>query len=471
MKKRISGLLALLLVLVITAQPAFAADEIKIIKVGATEAYNNGTSTVIYSFDKTPDVSVTTTDAVYRVSIGSHNVYSHTVSGATYTFTYSDYDFVTPGQRNFTVTAYAYDDTTSLDSTLVNAYYYEQDMFYRNENAFKSGNVTAFDSGIKIVLGKSNYFKDVSKLSTGDNVIKISLQDRTNSNFGSNDLSYYSCVSPVYRVEAGVTSSVYTSKPATITLGVDAGVPPSQYSKLSIVRSKVNDDFASGRVEFLGGVANASKKTIISDEIISLPGYDYAVVMYNNVINADWAEFSVTPLLAKGIIDKGKINNLTNNTSRGDFAKMIVKGMGIPLLPELPDTKLFSDIADSDRIYIETAAAYGIMRGVSSTNFNPNDPLTREQAAAVLANAAKLKLTDDQDKVSAGLAKLYADNATISSWAGPAVMAVTQAKLMKGSPVNADDPKQGYNFSPTTNLNYLESATMVYNLMKKNKRI
>lgn len=479
MKKRISGLLALFLILALTVQPVFAANEISVIKVGSKEAYNAGTETDIYTFNKKENISITTTDAVYYVHIDGpatdHDVWTKTVSGATYTFTYSEYDFGTTGKRSFTVTPYALNLSPLTGVAQFDVYYYEQDMFYRNENAFKSGNVTALDKGITIALGKSNYFKDSTNLSTGDSVIQITAQPNRNEPNSSAALNYYSCVSPVYEITPGDTDSRRTSKPVTLTLKIDDGVPPAQYSKLCIVRS--NNNFAT--VELLGGVSNSSKKTITSDPIYDLPNYRYTVMLYNRAIDANWAEFSVTPLVAKGAINTTIVdsNLLSTATNRANFAKMIVKGMGIPLLPELPASSVFTDITaasvpdPNDRLIIETAASYGIMRGDTNNMFRPGDTLTRQEAAAVLANAAKLKIMDDKTIVDAGLKKLYVDFASISSWAGPAVMAVSQAKLMMGSPVNADDPKQGKNFLPTSNLTYLESATMVYNLMKKNKRI
>ncbi|KJS64525.1 MAG: hypothetical protein JL50_18345 [Peptococcaceae bacterium BICA1-7] len=474
MKKRIAGLLAVILIFVLTAQPVLAApDEIIGIKVGTQDAYIDNEFKDIYTFNLKEDITVITNNTVDHVIIEGHTVSDYTVSSATYTFIYQDLPFTTKGLNVIDVDA---EDSSnnSLGDTSVDVYYSEKDSYYRNENIFKGGSLTAFDSGIKLSLGKDNYYKDSNtEMATSDTSVSIAVEDRYNNDFGSSGdpLEYYSCVSPVFRIDnADSTISDTLSKPVSLTLKIDSGVPPSQYSKLCIVRS-ASGDFDND-AEIMVGVAKSG--TIVSDPFYDLPGYSYAVGMYNRSIDADWAEFSVTPLVAKGLIDEGLVGTLTSNTTRANFAKMVVKGMGVPILARTPSNPVFSDIDDSstdeeDRC-IATAAAYGIMRGDNNGQFNPADPLTRQEAAAVLANVAKLKLVDDQTKVNMGLEKLYSDSGSISSWAGPAVMAVTQAKLMNGSP-STDTEEKRATFNPTSNLNYLESATMVYNLMKKNKRM
>lgn len=480
MRKSIASLLAIILILTLTVQPVLAAGEIISIKVGNQEVYSNSEFKDIYTYNRQEDISVTTTDAVYHIHTGFsgslHQVTDHTVSSATYTFTYQDLEFIQKGVNTIYVET---DDISNgtLEDKSFDVHYCERDSFYRTENVFKGGNITAFDSAIKLSMGKNNYYKDSSTdMATTDTVLTISIEDRVNTHIGENpgDLKSYSCVSPVYKVLPGdTTHSDRLSKPSTLSIKFDTGVPLSQYSKLCIIRSDANDEDFSNP-ELLGGVTKSG--IITTDPIYDLQNHCYAVALYNRAINADWAEFSVTPLVAKGMIDETLVdgNNLTDNTTRANFAKMVVKGMGVALLPGIPSDPVFSDtntVNADDRLYIETAAAYGIMRGDAGGTFRPGASLTRQEAAAVLANAANLKLVDDQTKVNAGLQKLYVDYNTISSWAGPAVMAVSQAKLMVGIPVSADDPSQGNNFSPTTNLKYLESATMVYNLMKKNKRI
>lgn len=479
MKKGIASLLAVILILTLTVQPVLAAGEIISIKVGKQDVYINGEFKDIYTYNKQEDITVTTTNTVDHIHIGFsgslHQVTAYTVSSATYTFKYQGLEFIQKGINTINVET---DDSSNgtLEDKPFDVYYCEKDSYYRTENVFKGGSITAFDSGIKLNLGKDNYYKDHSTdMATTDTVMTINVEDRINTEIGDDtgDLKSYSCVSPVYKVMAGdPIHSDRLSKPATLSIKVDAGVPPSQYSKLCIIRSDSNDEDFSNP-ELLGGVTSSG--IITTDPIYDLQNHCYAVALYNRAIDADWAEFSVTPLVGKGMISETLVDNddLTDNTTRANFAKMVVRGMGVPLLVDIPANPVFDDtntVSAEDRLYIETAAAYGIMRGDNTGSFNPSNFLKREEAAAVLSNVAKLKLVDDQTKVKMSLEKLYADSDTISSWAEPAVLAVTQAKLMTGMP-SGDPEEKRTEFSPITNLTYLESATMVYNLMKKNKRL
>lgn len=79
--------------------------------------------------------------------------------------------------------------------------------------------------------------------------------------------------------------------------------------------------------------------------------------------------------------------------------------------------------------YVQWGAANGVIKGYSATLFGTNDPITREQMAALLARFAefaKLTLKD-------GGANKFADAAKISAWAYQDVMKAASAGIMQGS--------------------------------------
>lgn len=73
-----------------------------------------------------------------------------------------------------------------------------------------------------------------------------------------------------------------------------------------------------------------------------------------------------------------------SNTTRAQFTKMIVLGIGWPLLT--PAAGHFSDVAPGSLFYpfIETAAAHGIISGYSDGTFRPNTAITRAQLTKLL---------------------------------------------------------------------------------------
>lgn len=89
------------------------------------------------------------------------------------------------------------------------------------------------------------------------------------------------------------------------------------------------------------------------------------------------------------------INGKTDSTfvpdatmTRAEFATIVVNALGLPHQSKAA----FADVTDSDWYYgyINTAYAYGIIKGVSDTEFNPSGTITREEAAVMVARAAKL---------------------------------------------------------------------------------
>jgi len=74
--------------------------------------------------------------------------------------------------------------------------------------------------------------------------------------------------------------------------------------------------------------------------------------------------------------------------TRAEFAAIIVRGLGLPA----KSNAKFTDVTENDWFFafVSTANFYGIVNGVSETEFNPNGTITREEAAVMVTRAAKL---------------------------------------------------------------------------------
>ena len=102
--------------------------------------------------------------------------------------------------------------------------------------------------------------------------------------------------------------------------------------------------------------------------------------------------------------------------------------------PEVDYAMTFADVA-ADTWYTEAvrwAASEGIVEGYSKTAFGPNDPITREQLAAILWRYAKyleldVSVGEDTNILS------YTDAAEISEYAIPAIQWACGSGLMEGS--------------------------------------
>lgn len=93
----------------------------------------------------------------------------------------------------------------------------------------------------------------------------------------------------------------------------------------------------------------------------------------------------------------------------------------------------FTDVADGDWYAdaVNWAASEGIVAGYEDNTFRPNDPITREQLAAMLMNYAAWKGEDVS--VRAELSS-YNDAASVNSWAAETVQWAVAEGLISGMP-------------------------------------
>lgn len=341
---------------------------------------------------------------------------------------------------------------------------------------------------------------------------------------GGPDVNTYTLVSNIYKIS--VADSVYSLlHPGQLTLAYDPGVSSSVADQLSIwytpvtVNEKVYWD--GEKSVNLGGISNTGKKSVtVPFQFHGKDGY-YGVFLAQRLfqefesVKSDegWSYTYVMPLWAKGIIEPLPAGSsdykfgLSNSVNRLEFATMLVRGLGLELTkrpnesmqifrdtfgdtfsdgsinfcdahPENIDPDYFGEnyrssgyIYDSDRMpiqYVETAASKGIINGFPDQTFRPQDELTREQAAVIMARITNQKLSDDMAKVTKDLGKLYENADRIAPWAAPAVLAATKAKLIEGEPGENSKLK---NFNPNGKLKRSEAITLTYRLLKKLKKI
>jgi len=115
---------------------------------------------------------------------------------------------------------------------------------------------------------------------------------------------------------------------------------------------------------------------------------------------------------------------------------MAAKGIDIPTSSPFTDIGALSGTAKKDII---SAYALQVVSGTSATTFDPNNPITREQAAKMLtATAAALEQGTDAQFPN------FTDSNLISNWAKPYIGYVFDAKIMGGVGGNRFDPKGGY---------------------------
>ena len=146
---------------------------------------------------------------------------------------------------------------------------------------------------------------------------------------------------------------------------------------------------------------------------ITAPGKTYAD------ISAHKNQPAIEALIARGIINgMGNDSYVPDETmTRAQFAAIVVRALG--LTPKA--NSVFKDVSANEWYapYVGTAYTYGIVNGTSATTFNPEGTITRQEAATMVARAAKLCGMDtelESYEILNALAQ-FGDYITVADWA------------------------------------------------------
>ena len=196
------------------------------------------------------------------------------------------------------------------------------------------------------------------------------------------------------------------------------------------------------------GNADAS----VSVPAVTAPGTTFTDVK-NHVNKA-----AIEELASRGIINgMGKGTFMPNKTmTRAEFAAIVTRALGLAA----KDTKAFTDVPSSKWYagYIGTANSSGIVNGVGNGKFNPEGTITRQEAAAMVARAAKLCGLDTAMDAAATRDMLaqFGDYRSVASWAKEPMAFCYSANILDQSDLNIE---------PTKAILRCEIAQMLYNML------
>jgi hypothetical protein len=100
-----------------------------------------------------------------------------------------------------------------------------------------------------------------------------------------------------------------------------------------------------------------------------------------------WAAEQVHAAIAMGLVPTNLQSNYQNPITRAEFTALAVALYEIVTGSEITERATFDDTND---LNVQKMGGLGIVSGVGNGYFNPNDTLTREQAAAILVRLANL---------------------------------------------------------------------------------
>lgn len=273
---------------------------------------------------------------------------------------------------------------------------------------------------------------------------------------------------------------VVPSQRGSLKLSYDSNVVDEAGSLVTVFRFV--DEGGYGRWEPVAGEIDTKSHTIT----VPFDKFGYYTVMklsrsYTDVTNHPWARNLLNGLYSKGIMQPLRADafGADDQTTRGEFATLLVKGLNIPINADESQQTFFDVQFETktttwDFEHLETAARAGIITGRSEGFFYPNMPITREEAAVMIARAMKssLKLPVNDQKLKDSLAKSFLDSGKMDYYALPAISAVTKAKIMSGSAITLPGAKKAsYNFNPDSNMTRAEAAKITIELLKKTTSI
>ena len=177
---------------------------------------------------------------------------------------------------------------------------------------------------------------------------------------------------------------------------------------------------------------------------------------FGDVKKSDWFYNAVAEVASKGIVagisDTAYEPNGT--LTRAMFITMLHRYAGEPVVNFAMS---YTDIGES--WYTEAvrwASSTGVVKGVDNSSFSPDDPITREQAAAMLQRYAAFAKESNPLWNETNILS-YDDFDSISEWAIPAIQWAAGADVMKG--------RTDSTINPSENITRAEIAQMLVNYM------
>ncbi len=144
------------------------------------------------------------------------------------------------------------------------------------------------------------------------------------------------------------------------------------------------------------------------------------------------------------------------NMTRAEFATIVVQALGLPK----KETTAFKDVPGGKwySAYIGSAYGYGIVAGVSKDRFNPHGTITRQEAGAMVARAARLCGLNSEldDSAVRDILAQFSDYPKIERWARKDMAFCYQLGILDSSALTVQ---------PRVAIQRQEMAQMIYHLL------
>ena len=198
-----------------------------------------------------------------------------------------------------------------------------------------------------------------------------------------------------------------------------------------------------GTVTWLDKSSYNSGKVLADAPHFSVYGVAYkaSAPVFTDITN-HWAKADIEFVAARGLLAGMGNSQFSPDAAmtRGMFVTALGRLAGIS--PDSYKTRSLTDITANAYYasYAEWAVQNGIVQGTGDGVFSPDEPVTREQMAVMMAGyAGQMGYS-----IPAPLAEAaFTDNASISAWAAKEVKAMQRAGIIKGKDAGRFAPQEG----------------------------
>lgn len=146
-------------------------------------------------------------------------------------------------------------------------------------------------------------------------------------------------------------------------------------------------------------------------------------------ISTSYAREAISRLHASGIMQGTTATAFSPKrpVTRAEFITVLMRALGIT--PASSTIPAYTDVPRSTWYYgaIQAATELGLTNGLGNGTFQPDQALTRQEAAVWLGKTLKQAIP------AASSLSTYRDNSSIAAWASPYVTAISALGLMQGS--------------------------------------
>ncbi|KAB2336743.1 S-layer homology domain-containing protein [Cytobacillus depressus] len=216
------------------------------------------------------------------------------------------------------------------------------------------------------------------------------------------------------------------------------------FSKGNSVAVRINNDGSLTSIPTIFNGKNATVKSLTNSKYTVVENN----ISFKDVTDKSWAKGYIETLANKLIV-KGKAADKyapADHMTRAEFTVLLVRALGLPAekydgtFKDVKGTEWFNENGE-----IMAAVKHGIIKGVSSNQFAPQNKITRAEAAVMIERAMNLSFVnyDNSQLDSKKTVADFKDASKLQDWNKKAIEAVYQADIVSGRDTKEFDPK-GY---------------------------